>query len=120
MSDQSGSERRRHDRVPLKIPVDYTSVDAFFTEFSANINEGGMFVEMEEPPGLGTLVQLQFSLPGNGEPVQVEGRVAWTSDGKAESPPGVGIEFHNLAPDVTEQINAVVRTLRSGSTTSAG
>ncbi len=38
--DTSGDERRRHERVALKIPVDYSSVDAFFTEFSSNVNEG--------------------------------------------------------------------------------
>ena len=111
--DDSGEDRRRHDRVPLKIPVDYTSVDAFFTEFSANINEGGMFVEMEEPPELGTVVQLQFKLPGGENDVQVEGRIAWTSDGKDENAAGVGIEFQNLPPEVCETINGVVRRLRS-------
>ena len=105
-------ERRRHSRVGLKIPVDYTSVDAFFSEFSANINEGGMFVEMENAPELGTQVALQFDLPGHDE-VQVEGRVAWISDGKDGSPAGVGIEFQNLAYDVRETINGIVRKLRA-------
>ena len=113
MREDEGQERRRHGRVPLKIPVDYTSVDAFFTEFSANINEGGMFVEMDEPPELGTVVQLQFSLPGDEQDVQVEGRIAWISDGKDESAAGVGIEFQNLPPDVCETINNIVRRLRS-------
>ena len=105
--------QRRHERVALKIPVDYSSVDAFFTEFTSNINEGGMFVEMDDPPELGTQVQLQFRLPGQTEPVQVEGRIAWTSDGKDDSPGGVGIEFQNLSADVRETINSIVRQLRA-------
>jgi len=108
------AERRQHERVGLKIPVDYSSVDAFFTEFSANINEGGMFVEMEDPPELDTQVQLQFQLPGQREPIQVEGRIAWTSDGKDDSPPGVGIQFQNLPAEVRERINGIVRELRAG------
>jgi uncharacterized protein (TIGR02266 family) len=111
-SPKEGANRRRHERVSLKIPVDYTSVDAFFTEFSSNINEGGMFVEMENAPELGRQVQLQFDLPGYEESVQVEGRVAWMSDGKDGSPPGVGIEFQNLPGDVRDTINRVVRKLR--------
>ena len=110
---KANEDRRRGDRVELKIPVDYSSVDAFFTEFSANINEGGMFVEVDEPPELGTLVQLQFDLPGRSAAIQVEGRVAWTSDGKDDSSAGVGIEFQNLPSDVRETINKVVRELRS-------
>ena len=106
-------ERRRGGRVELKLPVDYTSVDAFFSEFTANINEGGMFVEMDDAPDLGTLVQLQFDLPGHIAAVQVEGRIAWISDGKDDSPAGVGIEFQNLPSNVRETINSVVRELRS-------
>ena len=105
-------ERRRHSRVPLEMRVDYTSVDAFFTEFTANINEGGMFIQMDEPVPLDTQVQLQFALPGEGEPIQVGGRVAWTSDGKDDSPPGIGVQFQHLGSEVREQINAVVRKLR--------
>ena len=109
----AANDRRRHERVPLKIPVDYSSVDAFFTEFSANINEGGMFVALDDAPDLGTLVQLQFALPGRAEPVHVEGRIAWKSDGKDGSPAGVGIEFQNISTDVRETINEVVRQLKS-------
>ncbi len=108
-------ERRRHSRVALEMRVDYTSVDAFFTEFSSNVNEGGMFVEMENAPDLGTQVQLQFDLPGHNESIQVEGRIAWTSDGKDDSPPGVGIEFQNLPLDARETINSIVRRLRNES-----
>lgn len=106
-------ERRRHHRVPLKIPVDYSSVDAFFTEFSANINEGGMFIELENPPEIDTEVQLQFDLPGHADVVQVSGRVVWISDGKDGSAAGVGIEFQNLDADTRDTINRIVRDLRA-------
>jgi uncharacterized protein (TIGR02266 family) len=111
----SGRERRRHDRAELKIPVDYSSVDAFFSEFSQNINEGGMFIEMDRPAELETPVQLQFRLPGEDRPLRVEGRVAWLSDGKEGSPPGVGIEFQNLSPEIRQTINRIVRQLRKSS-----
>jgi DNA repair protein RadC len=107
------NDRRRSARLELKIPVDYGSVDAFFSEFSTNINEGGMFVEMETPAELDTPVQLQFRLPGSTEPVQVSGRVAWRSDGKGEGPPGVGIEFQDLPHETREAINRIVRQLKS-------
>ena len=37
-------DRRRSSREDLKIPVDYSAVDAFFSEFTTNVNEGGMFI----------------------------------------------------------------------------
>ena len=112
---ESGSERRRHARTELKIPVDYSSVDAFFSEFSQNINEGGMFIEMEQPAELGTPVQLQFRLPGEESPLRVEGRVAWVSEKCEDSSAGVGIEFQNLSEESRRAINRIVRQLRNGS-----
>lgn len=108
----SPSERRRHGRHELKIPVDYSAVDAFFSEFTSNINEGGMFIETDSPSPLDESVALEFRLPGLEEPVRVSGRVAWISDGKAETPAGMGIEFHDLPPDVRRTINELVRKLR--------
>ena len=108
----SHSDRRRSTREDLKIPVDYSAVDAFFSEFTTNINEGGMFIETESPSPLDESVSLEFRLPGLEEPVRVSGRVAWISDGKAESPVGMGIEFHDLPPEVRRTINDLVRRLR--------
>jgi uncharacterized protein (TIGR02266 family) len=109
-----GRERRRHARHEIKIPVDYSSVDAFFSEFSQNINEGGMFIHMEHPAELETPVALQFRLPGEDRPIRVEGRVAWISERKPDSPAGVGIEFQNLSPDTRQTINRIVRQLKAG------
>jgi uncharacterized protein (TIGR02266 family) len=109
----SVSERRRSARVPLNIPVDYSAVDAFFTEFSANINEGGIFVQSDTQSEIGTEVQLQFRLPGREEPLDVSGRVAWLSDGKSGNPEGMGIEFTGLTHEVREEINQVVRLLKA-------
>jgi uncharacterized protein (TIGR02266 family) len=108
-----GRERRQHEREDLKIPVDYSAVDAFFSEFTSNINEGGMFIETESPAPLDSEVQLQFRLPNLDRPVKVSGRVAWVSDGKGEAPAGMGIEFQELAPEVRRTINDLVRQLRS-------
>lgn len=105
-------DRRLHERENLKIPVDYSAVDAFFSEFTTNINEGGMFIETDTPAPLDSEVQLQFRLPNLERPVKVSGRVAWISDGKGESPPGMGIEFQELAPEVRRTINDLVRQLR--------
>jgi uncharacterized protein (TIGR02266 family) len=111
----SQKDRRRSTREDLKIPVDYSAVDAFFSEFTTNVNEGGMFIATETPPPLGTDVALEFRLPGLERPVRVSGRVAWVSDGKDEAPVGMGIEFRELDPEVRVTINDLVRRLRQKS-----
>ncbi len=111
----SRKDRRHSERENLKIPVDYSAVDAFFSEFTTNINEGGMFIETETPPPLDAMVQLQVRLPDLERPIKLGGRVAWVSDGKAGSPPGMGIEFQGLTPELRGTINDLVRRLRQKS-----
>jgi len=111
----SDSEKRRSERTPLVVRVDYTTVDSFFSEFTANINEGGLFIETESPPPAGTAVLLNFKLPGEEEPLRVRGRVVWTAaPGGAEST-GMGIEFENLDRVARARIDQVVRNLRRDS-----
>ena len=109
---RSGRERRQSERENIKVPVDYSAVDAFFSEFTTNINEGGMFIETDTPPALDTTVQLQVRLPDLPKPIKLGGRVAWVSDGKAGSPSGMGIEFQDLTPELRTLINDLVRRLR--------
>jgi uncharacterized protein (TIGR02266 family) len=80
-----------------------------------NINEGGLFVETDAPPALGTSVALEFQIPGSDEPIQVMGRVVRVSDGSGKDGPGMGIEFENLDNQSRDLINDLVRQLRVGS-----
>jgi type IV pilus assembly protein PilZ len=111
---RSGAERRRSTRTAVELRVDYSTVDAFFSDFASDINEGGMFVESESPPEVGTGVTLHFALPRRDEPLKLEGRVVWRREPSQGEPPGMGIEFDQMDRSTREQINALVRRLRSG------
>jgi type IV pilus assembly protein PilZ len=106
-------ERRLSPRAPVTVRVDYATVDAMFSEFSRNINEGGLFIETETPLVLEEQVQLHFRLPGVEDPFKVSGRVAWVreEDG-ADGPPGMGVEFENLDENARRQIDEIVQSLR--------
>jgi len=107
-------ERRRSERTDYVVRVDYKTVDELFSEFARNINEGGLFVETEQPPSVGSLVALEFQIPGGSEPIQVMGRVIRTSEGERDEPLGMGIEFENLDGQSRDLINDLVRNLRVG------
>ena len=107
-----GVERRRSGRVELVVRVDYKTVDELFSEFARNINEGGLFVETDSPPEVGSSVALQFQIPGNEEPIQVMGRVVRVSGGDAQEAPGMGIEFENLDSQSRDLINDLIRNLK--------
>jgi len=105
-------ERRRSRRTPLVVRVSYSTIDALFSEFTRNINEGGLFIETDTPPPTDTRVALQFQLPGGEEPIQARGRVAWIRPASPEGPAGMGVEFEHLGADARSRIDELVRGLK--------
>ncbi len=109
------SERRRSDRTELTVRVDYSTVDELFSEFTRDVNEGGLFLETDEIRPAGTLVSMQFNLPGGAEAIQTQGRVVHTTQGDSGSPRGMGIEFEELGERERAQIDELIRSLRAES-----
>ena len=114
-------ERRVSPRADIVIRVNYQSVDSLFSEFARNINDGGIFVETETPQPVGTNVELEFKLPGADQPIEVVGNVVRSISAAdltdSDATPGMGIEFENLGSDVRQQINEIVKKLRSNTAT---
>ena len=109
---QTTVERRLSPRAPVTVRVDYSTVDSIFSEFTRNINEGGLFIESETPLPLEDKVQLHFRLPGVDDPFKVDGRVAWIKESGADGPAGMGIEFENLDEGARLRIDEIVQALR--------
>ncbi|MBW2272776.1 MAG: TIGR02266 family protein [Deltaproteobacteria bacterium] len=108
------AERRRSHRAELVVRVDYSTIDELFSEFTRDINEGGLFIETEKPRPMGTEVAMCFNLPGSNEVVETQGRVVRISSGEGHVPPGMGIEFDELTPADRQRVNEIIRALRIG------
>jgi type IV pilus assembly protein PilZ len=106
-------ERRRSERAPVVVQIEYSTVDALFSDFTRNINEGGIFVETDERIPLDEKVELKLRLPGSRELVQATGRVVRVEPTSATAAGGIAIEFEQLDAKAREMINAAVRRLRS-------
>jgi uncharacterized protein (TIGR02266 family) len=113
--DLDAADRRRSRRADLIVRVDYATVDELFSEFTRDINEGGLFIETEKPRPAGTEVCLHFNLPGSDRTVKTNGIVVRVCDGSDGSTAGMGIEFEDLPPDARAHINQVIRTLKQRS-----
>jgi uncharacterized protein (TIGR02266 family) len=109
----SAAERRKSLREALVVRLEYRTVDELFSDFTANINEGGIFVESESPHELGTIVSLQFRLPGSVDPIRARGIVVHVSDGTDTGVQGMGIEFEALDSDTRQRVNDLVKALRA-------
>lgn len=106
-------ERRRSLRAPVTVRIEYSTVDALFSDFTRNINEGGIFVETDEAIPLEEKVELKLRLPGSPEVVHAHGRVVRIEPASETSAAGIAIEFDQLDSDAREAINRAVRRLRS-------
>jgi uncharacterized protein (TIGR02266 family) len=107
----AGHPRRDYDRVQLKTNINLGSDSNFFTGFSTDISEGGIFVATVETVPQGTKVDLDFTLPG-GRPLKATGVVRWLREPNDHTPelmPGMGVQFQDLPPEIASLISDFVR-----------
>ncbi len=104
-------ERRRSPRMALETCVNLASDSNFYTGFSEDISDGGVFVATYCLQPIGTSVELTFGLPG-GHSVNAKGSVRWIRDIfdlDDQSCPGMGIGFEELSPEDKALIEQFMR-----------
>ncbi len=93
-------EHRASKRISLQVELHLASDSHFFSGLSGDISEGGVFVSTYRALAQGSLVDLEFSLPGADQPLHARGEVRWHRDATPHGPPpGVGISFDELSED---------------------
>lgn len=113
-----GSDKRRSDREPVTLYVEYEGADDLVGDFTENLSSGGTFVATNRPLPIGTDVHLVLSFPGLLEPIAIAGTVRWhrragatEAEGDVAMEPGAGIEF---APGAArDQLELVVEKIRA-------
>lgn len=102
-------ERRTGERVAIDVEVTMTSDHNFYTGFTQDISEGGLFIASHDILPVGT--EMTFSLKLGKGVVSCGGIVRWVREPSPYLdgvPPGMGVEFINLAPNVGAAINAFI------------
>jgi len=89
--NEIAEERRRAQRVELKAKVTISSESNFFTGWSQNISEGGVFISCLAPPAVGTTVDVNLETE-DGEPITVNCEVVWIRT-EGGQPVGCGCRF---------------------------
>jgi len=104
------TERREHPRAEAKIEIEFKKDIDFVTSYMLNISKGGLFLKTDNAYPLETIVFLRFTMPGDTQPIETEGKVVWcnTTKGKGYFPRGMGIKFLKLQPNDAEKINKFV------------
>lgn len=100
MSDQEALDEsgRIADRVGVQVRVDLRSENTFFTGFSENISEGGLFIATEAPHEIGDELDIELSLMGGGHRIAQQVVVRWIRPAEAAGglPAGMGVQFVEL------------------------
>ena len=84
----------------------------FYTGFSEDIDEGGIFVATFEPKPMESKVLVNFKLPG-GRPVTARGIVHFVREYNpmnAEMAPGMGVKFTDLLPSDKKAIEEHIKS----------
>ncbi len=94
-AEQAGG-RRQIAAVVRERHTDSSNVKELEASVS-DLGEGGMFVEMKDPPPKGTILEVEFTMPGRSERTRVLGIVRWRE--KAGPRAGVGVRFAPIGQD---------------------
>ena len=91
---REGVRPRKHDRVPLGLPVDWRvegSGDVIISS-TDDVGIGGLQIRTLSPPPVGTELTLRVALdPPDGEEVAIPGKVVWVR--QDEDFQGMGVQF---------------------------
>lgn len=106
-------EQREHTRLVLGTVVNFGEDEhVFYTGFSENISEGGLFVATYAfQPRIGERFRLNFSLPHQ-TPIEVVGEVVWIRIYSPNNPnlsPGFGCRFLHISDTDKNDINAFIQ-----------
>jgi uncharacterized protein (TIGR02266 family) len=101
---------REHDRMPYSVQVEFRTAQSFLVAYSVNLSRGGIFLETEADVPTGSLVTLDMQVPSAGQ-ISLVGVVAWRRGGESpDGPPGLGVEFQDVAPQLGSTIDRLVST----------
>ncbi|MBA3451828.1 MAG: response regulator [Deltaproteobacteria bacterium] len=108
----SDDEKRRDNREPVTLFVEYEGADDLIGDFTENLSSGGTFVATTRELPIGTQIQLVLGFPGLLAPISIEGMVRWKrGPGSSEGEAGAGIEF--AAGPARDQLATLIDKVRT-------
>ena len=106
-----GNERRSLDRFESTFDVDLTSESNFFSGFSEDLSDGGIFIATHAARRIGERLAIAFTLPGIETPIRANVEVRWLRayDEANDTSPGFGARFVDLSENDKALIHRFLR-----------
>jgi uncharacterized protein (TIGR02266 family) len=104
---------REYPRMPYAVQVEFRTASSFLVAYSVNLSRGGLFLETPADMPVGAAITLDFNIPNAGV-ASLNGIVMWRRgvEQSAEGPPGIGVEFQDVAPQLGTLIDRLVTGFR--------
>jgi uncharacterized protein (TIGR02266 family) len=102
-------DRRKNERGPAEIEINYRTAQEFLSAYSQNISGGGVFVQTARLLALNDEVLLRFTLPGVPHRFEVPGLVVWSNPTMKSATVGMGIKFIKIPPAEAQMIDEFVK-----------
>ena len=101
----SESDRRGDARVEVELKVEETTDNVRYFQRSANLSAGGMYLHHTLPHPNGTIIQLQFTLPGDSAPIAVRGEIV---GGTLDKTFGMSVRFIDVDTATRERLERFI------------
>lgn len=105
MTDHNEQDRREFLRIPVTTKVKFKDGDREEILFTDDLSEGGLFLKSSNPPFVGTVLELEISIPNVDKLILLKGEVAWKLDGK-----GCGVRFLKVTQAQKKMIKSFVES----------
>jgi uncharacterized protein (TIGR02266 family) len=105
-----GDKIQRFPRIKTNIKTIFEFSGVLLSGDILNLSRGGIFVRTSIQPPVDEALSLRFYLPGDPEPLEVEGRAVWIQKTANALPPGMGVQFDNIPPLHKERLHAFVES----------
>jgi uncharacterized protein (TIGR02266 family) len=93
--------------MPYAVQVEFRTASSFLVAYSVNLSRGGLFIETDADIPQGAQMTIDLEVPG-ADPTSLTGVVAWRRGADDQGPPGLGVEFVDLAPALGGTIDKLV------------
>jgi len=110
VADHLNVPYRIHFRILVRLEVEGKYGQGFFIGTSSDISLSGMLVETDRRMELGERVNIQFVVPGQQEPMTINGTVARVDDISFRDRMGIGIHFEELTPEKKQLITTFIES----------
>ena len=110
------SPKRKEERARVKIRISFKKASDFFRAYIGNLSGGGLFIKTTKSLQVGTISDLEFTLPDSNQVICTTGKVAWTrsKDMSTEKiPPGMGIQFIDMNPEDKRLLQNYIASVNS-------